>query len=161
VKGRPPKPVEQKIREGNPGKRALPEPLKLNEGKLVKPSGLPKAAAALWDELVPVLEVAGVSDRVDRAALTAMCHAWADSCAARKLIAKQGRFVPGSMGQLVEHPAVATARNSDAMFLRYAEQFGLTPAARARIAFDVSLARQAQEAELAEVLDLTPAEMDD
>jgi P27 family predicted phage terminase small subunit len=160
VKGRPPKPVEQKIREGNPGKRPLPEPLKINEGKLVKPSGLPKPAAAMWDELVPVLEAAGVADRVDRASLTAMCLTWADSVAARKLIAKQGRFVPGSMGQLVEHPALATARNAEAQFLRYAEQFGMTPAARARIAFDVSLARQAQERELADVLDLTPAEMD-
>jgi P27 family predicted phage terminase small subunit len=133
VKGRKPKPLQQKVREGNPGKRKLPEPLELDSGPLSKPADLPAEASALWDDLVPLLEHAGVAERVDRAAFSALCVQWARAERARAVLAAEGLFALGSTGQLVEHPGLGIERNACALFLRFAEQYGLTPAARARI----------------------------
>jgi P27 family predicted phage terminase small subunit len=155
VRGRKPKAIEQKIRSGNPGNRKLPEPLDLGRGLPEKPD-LPEAGARLWDEIVPVLAAAGVLNSVDRAALAALCIQWARAESARALVERQGEYVPGSMGQLVEHPGLAVERQAHALFLRFAEQYGLTPSARARIAAAVSLVPHELERELAEVVDLTP-----
>jgi phage terminase small subunit len=73
MRGRKPKPVELAIREGNPGHKVLPEPLKFQAGPPTKPSDLPAAASEMWDEVVTVLVAAGVADKVDSAALTALC----------------------------------------------------------------------------------------
>jgi P27 family predicted phage terminase small subunit len=156
VKGRVPKPIEQKRREGNPGKRALPEPLVLAGGSLARPAELPPAAAQLWDELVAILERAGVVDGVDRPALQALCLQWQRAEDARAALDEFGMFSVGSTGQLVEHPAVAIEARAHTLLLRFAEQYGLTAAARARIAHAASAARANLEAEKNDVLDLTP-----
>lgn len=139
-RGRPPKPVEQKIREGNPGKRRLPAPLKLVEGGLEMPD-LPADAQEFWQDIVPILEQAGVLNKVDRVALTALCMQWQRAQDARKVLAEQGMFVPGSAGQIVEHPALAVERNAHMLMIRLAGEFGVTPVARARIAAAAAVVR--------------------
>lgn len=161
MRGRKPKPVEQKLREGNPGKRPLPEPLKFAPGQLDRPADLPAAAAEFWDELVPILTAAGVADRVDRASLVALCVQWERAETARRVIDSEGYFALGSMGQLVEHPALAIERQAHTLLLRFAEQYGLTAAARARIAAAASTVAAAAEAELADVIDLDEPEVVD
>jgi P27 family predicted phage terminase small subunit len=156
TRGRKPKPVEQKIREGNPGHRPLPEPLKLDSGPPVKPDHLPPAAGELWDEVVTVLVAAGIADKVDKAALTALCVQWARSEMARVVIASEGYFAKGSMGQLVEHPAVKLEREAHMALLRFASEYGLTAASRARIAVAGGGNAAEAENELAAVIDLTP-----
>ncbi|HWE82793.1 MAG TPA: phage terminase small subunit P27 family [Gaiellaceae bacterium] len=152
-RGRKPKPVEQRIREGNPGNRPLPEPLQLDNRTPRKPAGLPPAAAELWDEIVPVLEQAKVLHSIDRAALQAMCIEWSRYLDANADVEEESPYALGSMGQVVEHPAVGTARTSAHMFLRFAEQFGLTPSARARIS---AMAQVAQGLDLEAILDAKP-----
>ena len=133
--GRKPKPIEQKIREGNPGKRRLPVPIRTPPGdRLQRPDDLPKEGVELWDEVVDRLDAAGVLDQVDRSALIAMCIQWAAAVRLGRVIKEEGYFATGSTGQLVEHPAFAMQRASHAMFLRFAEQYAITPAARARVA---------------------------
>lgn len=44
-----------------------------------------------------------------------------------------GVVIAGTTGQLVTHPAFRTWRDARAVFLRYAEQLGLTPVARTRL----------------------------
>src|SRR5205085_177510 len=67
-------------------------------------------------------------------ALQAMCVQWARAQMATKVIGRHGYFALGSTGQIVEHPALAIERHAHGLFLRFAEQYGLTAAARARIA---------------------------
>jgi P27 family predicted phage terminase small subunit len=155
-RGRPRKPIEQALREGNPGKRQLPEPVRLRGGDPIKPPGLPDAASELWDEIVPALASAGVVDRVDTASLTALCLEWARAEEARQLIDEDGVLGVGSTGQLAAHPALAIERSAHLVFLKFAQEYGLTPAARARIAAAMAGAREVLERELAEVIDLTP-----
>lgn len=151
--GRPPKPIEQKIREGNAGKRKLPAPLNLVEHGPVKPE-LPPDASAMWDDIVPILREANVLNKVDSAALEAMCLQWERGRAARRIIAEEGLLAIGSTGQLVEHPAVQIERNAHAAFLRFATEFGITPTARARIAAAVAVAGATMRGELSKELDL-------
>lgn len=154
MRGRTPKPVEQKIREGNPGRRKLPAPLELAGPGLEKPSDLPAAAALLWDEIVPILDAANILNGIDRAALTVLCVQWARVEAARKVIAQEGMFALGSTGQIIEHPAVGTERSGTQLFIRVAEQFGITPVARARIAAAAAVATASMRDELGTALDL-------
>lgn len=158
MKGRPPKPIEQREREGNLGKRPLPAPVKI-DGELVKPE-LPGFASQLWDDVVPTLQAAGVVAGVDAPTLESMCLAWERLQQARVILDAQGVTALGSMGQLVEHPMIGTERAARAEFLRHAEQFGMTAAARARIAMTANVAHAAAVGELATVIDLTPVEMD-
>lgn len=156
MRGRKRKPIEQALREGNPGNRTLPEPLKLRPGTPAKPAALPPAASELWDEIVPALAAAGVVERVDAAALTALCVQWARAEEARSVLTEDGLIGIGSMGQLAPHPALAIERSAHLAFLKFAEHYGLTAAARARIAATVTGVRDALERELADVVDLTP-----
>lgn len=122
----------------------------------IKPPGLPDAASELWDEVVPALHAAGVVDRVDTAALMALCVQWARAEEARGLLGTDGVLAIGSMGQVAAHPALAIERAAHLAFLKFAQEYGLTAAARARIAAAMAGARETLERELAEVIDMTP-----
>lgn len=154
MKGRVPKPVEQKMREGNPGQRKLPAPLRLRVGGVLKPDDLPPAASELWDELVPILDNANVLNRVDAAALQALCIQWERAEQARRAIKTEGLFTLGSAGQLAEHPALQVERQAHQLMLRFAEQFGITPVARARIAAAAAVVNASMADELSQELDL-------
>jgi len=145
VRGRKPKPIEQKLREGNPGNRKLPAPVRLPAVAPVKPDDLPPDAAALWDELAPVLAEAGVLNAIDAAAFTAMCLEWHTACLARRVLAQEGHFALGSTGQIVQHPALQMQKDAHAAFLRFAEHFGITPVARARIAAAAVVVKTARQ----------------
>lgn len=120
------------------------------------PPGLPTPAVELWEEIVPALQAAGVIDRVDTAALVSLCVQWARAEEARELLEEDGLLAIGSMGQVAAHPALAIERAAHVAFLKFAQDFGITPAARARIAAALAGARENLERELAEVIDLTP-----
>jgi P27 family predicted phage terminase small subunit len=154
-RGRPRKPIQQAAREGNPGNRTLPDPIRLR-GVPKKPPSLPPAAAALWDEIVPALELAGIVEFPDTAQLTALCIQWARAEEARVILARDGILGVGSMGQMAPHPALAIERAAHLVFLKFAQENGLTPAARARIAAALAGTREHLERELEDVIDLTP-----
>ncbi len=156
MRGRPPKAIEQKQREGNAGKRALPEPVKLGDGMPQKPANLPPVASELWDEVVPLLHQAGVVHQIDRAALTIMCLELARFDDMIGVVEEESPFGLGSMGQVVAHPALGEARASAGMFLRYAEHFAMTPSARARIAV---LASVKSGVDLEAILDAGPTRL--
>jgi P27 family predicted phage terminase small subunit len=136
ITGRKPKPVEVQVREGNPGKQALPEPLLVSgrptddDPMLECPPDMPAAGKEAWDAVVPSLAEVGLLDRVDRLAIEAMCISWARAKQAGKVIARQGHLVKGSNGQLREHPSLRTERESFRLFQSFGEQFALTPVRR-------------------------------
>jgi P27 family predicted phage terminase small subunit len=133
-----PKPVEQKIREGNPGQRRLPEPLLVagrpNAGELDEPpEHLPATAKAFWRDTVARLVAVGLIDRVDVPMLEQLSVQYARIRAAQKVIAVQGMFTRGSVGQIREHPAVRIEREATRAFLALSQEFGITPVARTRL----------------------------
>lgn len=133
------KPVEVRMREGNPGKSALPEPL-LVSGRptrdapmLEPPEDLPADAKKIWRKVVPSLFDVGLLDFVDEHAIEGMCIAYARAKQAGKVVQRQGHLTRGSQGQLREHPSLRTERESWNQFYRFAEHFALTPVARTRL----------------------------
>lgn len=162
MQGRKPKPVEVRRREGNPGKRALPEPVTV-AGRPVRvpepPESLPRDAREAWERIVPALADVGLLDEIDALALEAMCTQWARAKQAGRVIAEQGHVTLGSTGQLVEHPALATERQAHQMFLRFAEHYALTPIARTRLGL-AELQRRSLAGEMAKALADVPDVID-
>jgi len=73
-----------------------------------------------------------------------------------RAIAKEGMFTFGSRGQPREHPAVRIERDATVLYLRAAEQFGLTPVARTRLGL-AELHRRSLHAEMDRALNDEPA----
>ena len=79
---------------------------------------------------------------VDIAPLAAYCAAYARWRTAEEVLAREAKADPASAALTVEdaagtlrtNPLVRIARNAAAEMMRHAAQFGLTPAARSRLA---------------------------
>lgn len=129
-RGRKPKPVAVKRREGNLGKRRLPtesEEIKAPEASaddLTAPAWLGDVAAAEWDRVIHGLVKAGLYTSFDRVALEMYCaiyEAW-------RRAEKEARSMPPG------HPAAIDARKYAESLHRLLGEFGFTPSSRARLA---------------------------
>jgi P27 family predicted phage terminase small subunit len=162
MRGPKPKPVEQRRLEGGSdvSHRALVEPMlvagrpdhELDE----PPRDLSPVARRYWRKTVRRLVEVGMIDLVDEAALRMLASQYARWETAAKVVNAEGVVSTGYMGQPVEHPAVRVERNATILYLRAAEQFGLTPMARTRLGL-AELHRRSLHAEMGRALDGEPA----
>lgn len=142
--GRPPKPAALKLVSGNPGKRAInkqePDPDYLND--LMAPDWLPTSAKLVWDEVAPKLRRAMLLTEVDVQMLAMGCVSIAHY---RKAVAKAGdalvkcKVVEDDEGRPVEtgehvNPWLIVQSMSFKQASAIFQQFGMSPAARTRIA---------------------------
>jgi P27 family predicted phage terminase small subunit len=139
MRGRKPKPVEQRRLEGgrDVSHRAVPEPL-LVAGRPAHefdepPADLPRDGREFWRSTVSRLIEVGMLDLIDEVALRMLATQYARWCQASRVVAVDGHFVRGSVGQLREHPAIKIEREAHGLYIKTAEQFGLTPMARTRL----------------------------
>ncbi|MEJ7785576.1 MAG: phage terminase small subunit P27 family [Solirubrobacteraceae bacterium] len=151
-----PKPVEQKIREGNPGQRKLPEPILVSgrpqRGEMDEPAEhLSPDAKEFWRETVWRLVECGILDRVDRPLLEMLATQYGRIQACRRVIDEAGYFTRGSVGQLREHPALKIEREAVVLFHRIAMEFGMTPIGRTRLGL-AELSRRHLVQEMVEAL---------
>lgn len=142
--GRPPKPTALKLVEGNKGKRAQtkqePDPEYLNN--LSAPSWLTPGAAKVWDEVVPHLRAAKLVTKVDVEMLAMGCNAIAQYRLAalrageNLLISKSGEAGKNDGNGKGEHmsPWLIIQSMSFKQAMAVFQQFGMSPAARTRIA---------------------------
>ena len=132
--GRKPKPTAIKILEGNPGKRKLneyePQPLKKAPSC---PKWLETEAKREWRRLAKALERIGVLTEIDMAAFAGYCQAYARWKAAEERISEVGTVFRTASGYPQQVPYVSIAQQYLKLMHQFAEQFGLTPAARSRI----------------------------
>lgn len=138
MRGHPPTPIEQRIKEGNPSKRPLPEPVLVGGRPTVAelqdpPAYLPEEAKDFWRDSVAQLVEVGIVDRVDRPVLEQLAVQYARIRQSQRVLAEQGHYVRGSSGQLRPHPALKIEQDSTVLFLRIAEHYALTPVARTRL----------------------------
>ncbi len=97
------------------------------------PTWLCREAKAEWARVVPQLVKLGVIARIDRAALVAYCESWADYHAAVRAVRVEGKTFTTPQGYIAKNPMVTILNESRAAVLRFAQEFGLTPSARARV----------------------------
>jgi P27 family predicted phage terminase small subunit len=141
-RGKKPKPSHLKLVTGNPGKRPLPknEP----QPEILVPS-VPKELCddgkLEWGRVSLELYRLGLLSEIDRAALVAYCASyglWVRTT--RKLREMEavdevfrGLMIRSAKGNLISNPLIGIANKAAADVVRYAEQFGMTPSARARV----------------------------
>lgn len=132
---RPHKPTVLKILHGdfkkNPQRRNTREPV-VGSAIPACPKTLHGEARYEWKRITAELASIKVITKVDRAAIHEYCDLWASRRKCQKIVETDGQFYATETG-LLEHPAAkAESRYAD-QIQRYLIQFGLTPAARARV----------------------------
>ena len=139
-----PQPIKLKLLRGNPGTRALkgvfepPRP----SAPPSPPSFLTGYAREEWDRVAPGLFLFGLLTELDVATLGGYCEAfkrWKTAVEALDQVAAldpamQGLLVRGSEGQARPNPLVRIAAEAASDMVRFAGEFGFSPAARSRIA---------------------------
>jgi P27 family predicted phage terminase small subunit len=134
-RGRKPKPTAIKVLEGNPGKR----PLNKNEPKPEKkapkcPTWLEAEAKKEWRRMSKTLEAIGVLTQVDASAFAGYCQAYARWKEAEEFLSKHGTIFKTPSGYIQQVPQVSIAQTYLKIMKDFCSEFGLTPAARSRIA---------------------------
>lgn len=132
--GRPRKPTNLKVLEGNPGKRPLPQ----NEPKPQPispkcPAWLASEGKKLWKQLIPELERLGLMTIMDGVAFEAVCQNYATWVRCEKYLKKNGLTFETETGYIQQRPEVAIGQKALAAVRAFCTEFGLTPASRARI----------------------------
>ena len=150
--GRKKTPSHLRLLQGNPGKRPIPnEPQPLITAAVPEPPiFLDAYAVEEWQRLAPELHRMRLMTMVDNVTFAAYCTAysrWRNAEEALKQIAEKdpvmrGLIIKGKVGTAIENPLVYTARRAAQEMLRFAVEFGFTPAARARITSGVGAAPQ-------------------
>lgn len=133
------KPTELRKLQGNPGKRALPKG-EARPGVRGRVPGAPRwlgeEARREWRRIAPGLHRAGLLTEIDGVALGMLCEALAVYHEAKKAVAVGGLVVVSDKGNSYQNPALGLMNSARADVLRYAREFGMTPAARSRISLD-------------------------
>ncbi|MCD8013316.1 MAG: phage terminase small subunit P27 family [Lachnospiraceae bacterium] len=134
TRGRKPTPTVIKELEGNPGKRPLNENEPKPERKAPPcPKWLEKEAKKEWRRLSKQMEALGILTEVDMTAFAGYCQSWARYKEAEEFLTQHGTIVRTPSGYLQQVPQVSIAQTYLKLMEKFAEQFGLTPAARSRI----------------------------
>lgn len=134
TRGRKPKPTEQKILEGNPGKRAINNKEPKPKTKIPPcPSHLKGEARKEWNRVTKELLTLKIISEIDRAALVAYCTAWGMYVKACGKLEKQSEVMISDLGGLYQNPWVAVRNKAMEQILKFSSEFGMTPSSRARL----------------------------
>lgn len=107
----------------------------LSPGEPVCPEWLGEFARECWFQLLPQLKRMKVAGEVDEKALARYCSIWGAWRECEEFIREHGMTHEGKHGP-VEYAQVGRAARLADQLLKLEIQFGMTPAARARLATD-------------------------
>jgi len=129
------KPTALRVIEGNPSHRPLPKNEPKPEPRMPTcPSHLSAEGKREWGRIAPKLFSRGLLTEWDRASLAVYCEAVAQHARARLLLDAGLLVTSGQRDRgLVTNPAWRIFRDSAAIIRGFAQEFGLTPSARAGI----------------------------
>lgn len=134
MRGRPPKPTNLKILEGNPGKRRLntnePKPLSIAP---TRPEWLAPEAKRMWSYLAPKLTALGLLTEVDRLDFAMLCQHWADYVDAVKDLRENGWSFSTDKGYEGPRSSVGKMHKASEKIAMLGAKFGLSPSDRARL----------------------------
>ncbi len=133
AKGRPPTPKQilklRGSRVRGPHKQgvdvapSIPEP----------PAWICDIGRAEWNRIVPMLEASKVMSIRHQHTLAAYCDSMADMVKADQELKQHGATFMDDKGRVMNHPAWYRKKDARLHMLRFAEQFGLTASALARV----------------------------
>jgi P27 family predicted phage terminase small subunit len=140
--GRKAIPTALQLIRGNPSKRPpLADEPKPDLSKPAAPAVLRGPAAEEWDRIIETLYINGLMTDLDRAALAAYCISygrWVDAEEALAAMAAKDPITRALMirtkdGNAIQNPLVGVANQAKLAMVRFAAEFGMTPAARSRV----------------------------
>src|SRR5262245_2046406 len=134
--GPSPTPAHLRLLKGNPAKRPLPKemPAPFLSEMPPAPSFLLPEAIAEWERTGTELIRLRVLSSLDLPSFAVYCQAWGRFCQAEQMLQQTSLVVAGSHQQPMSQPLIRIARASAQQMVDLATQFGLTVAARSRIA---------------------------
>jgi len=86
-----------------------------------------------WDRVTAELENMGIMATADRGALVVYCEAWEEFVDLLAKVRQQGAVVYTDKGNAIQNPLLGAKNKAAERLLKTAAQFGMTPAARAKI----------------------------
>ena len=105
------------------------------------PAFLDTIAKKFWRETLKQLIDKGILDRIDSAPFAAMCEAYSEYVRALELLNKESKKTDNwgmikitEKGNYIQHPLLSVKNTASERLLKIAQQFGMTPAARAKLA---------------------------
>jgi P27 family predicted phage terminase small subunit len=137
--GPPKKPTKLKLLEGTYRKsRAVNNEANPEAATPIVPDHLSAEAKAEWGRVCSELEALGLLARIDRAALAAYCHCWADWVEASAMCAtgpggQDRKVIKTVAGNFMENPYYSIVKRSLELMHKFLTEFGMTPASRTRI----------------------------
>ena len=134
MRGRKPKPTEQKRLAGNPGCRPLNEnePPSL-DGVPEPPEIIQGEARAEWYRVCADLKAMGILSQADRPALAAYCNCWAQFVDLADKYDKTGALHKAMNGKVTRNPLFGMLRETREELRKLATEFGLTPSSKSRL----------------------------
>jgi P27 family predicted phage terminase small subunit len=137
--GRPPKPIEQKRKSGNPGHRPLPDPPAVGKGlpaatKIPNPPSLGLDGLELWKEIWTEGKT-WLSPEADQHFVIMLCQAHDEAAMIRRALdlGEVKRFYVLSNGQQVTHPYVKQLQELRSQMTAWLSSLGFSPTDRARL----------------------------
>ncbi len=117
------------------------------------PDWISDAAKVVWEQLIPQLEDLNVLAKVDVYPLARYCQMFVQWREVEDFIAKRGTVYPlkdknGDVRCIQQFPQVSIANKLAVALLRLEQEFGLTPAARARIQLPLNNTKGENEFEI-------------
>lgn len=143
--GRPPKPIALKLVTGHASGKAGEGALAASGKAGDPPDHLTPEARAEWLRIAPMLEKRGLIAEEESAALALYCMAYGRWQQAERKIAQlvgvdaegkemDGLIIKAPSGYPIQNPYLAIANKAMEQCYQFLQQFGLSPAARARVA---------------------------
>jgi P27 family predicted phage terminase small subunit len=146
MRGAKPAPTQLRLLRGNPGQRALPR----GEPQPMRPETVPlpprqiarsSYASEEWNRIAPELWRLNLLTVADIQALVVYCQAYARWCEAEDALYAMAQDDPKTYGLIIEsvngaqiaNPLVKLAGTASLNLMRFAVEFGFTPASRTRI----------------------------
>ncbi|WP_178031407.1 phage terminase small subunit P27 family [Mycobacterium xenopi] len=110
--------------------RPIPQVPNFERGAPDPPEWLDDEARNLWQRVAPALDRLDLLKPEDREVFVAYCVAWSRFVSAVQTYQAEGMTVTNKRsGRVALHPAVTAAQQASRDLLRFAQDFGLTPAA--------------------------------
>jgi P27 family predicted phage terminase small subunit len=132
-RGPAPKPASLRLLNGARERDVSTTEPVARSGEIVPPVDMSDDVREIFDYTVAELEFMKIASPADRDALVAYCEAVDKHRKASALLARSPVLVKGMHGNLVRNPAIQIQRDAAHLIRQLAQEFGLTPSARARI----------------------------
>jgi P27 family predicted phage terminase small subunit len=132
-KGRRPRPTALKLLQGERQSRIVEDPPEAQQGAPAAPDALDEQARAAYRMLVGLLEPSGILTQLDGLALAAFAQVVVEHERASALVNQVGPLIRDEHGLPRTNPAYRIRRDTGRDILRWAMEFGMTPAARSQI----------------------------